>query len=192
MASYTDETSIKNYLLTDIDPSFDTQIADWITSISAFIEQYTGRVFIADNAATTRLFEGRCTNKLLIDECVEIDKVEKGDRYGESFTEITSADYQTLPYNDIPKTAVGLKRTIWGEGVHRITAKWGYSAALPADIKFAATVLVAGIINTQTRTGTAVKSEKIGNYTVTYSDEKGAGDYMQAMAILDQRKRVTL
>ena len=192
MSLYTDETSIKNYLLTDIDPSFDAQIVDWITSISAHIEQYTNRIFIADSAASTRLYEGQRSNKLIIDDCVAVTLVEKGDTYGETFASILTTDFQILPYNSLPINAIGLKRQIWDRGVHRITAKWGYSVACPADIKYAATVLVAGIVNTQVRTGTAKKSERIGNYTVTYADDKGVADYAGACSILDQYRRISL
>lgn len=189
---YTDQTNVQDYLLQAIDGSFANQIDAWIEGIENYIDQYTNRNFIADAAASTRLFEGKCSNKLLIDDCVAVTLVEKGDFYGENFSTISSGDYQLLPYNDTPKNAIGLKRALWDRGVHRITAKWGYSVQCPADITFAATVLVAGILNTQIKTGTAVKSERIGNYTVTYSDEKGMGDYMQAMAILDARRRTFL
>jgi hypothetical protein len=192
MSAYTTEVAVENYLLTDIDPTFSAQITEWIAAISAHIEQYTGRVFVADTEASERLFEGQRTNKLLIDDCVAVTKVEQGDTYGDSFVEISSGDYQLLPYNALPKNAIGLKRTIWGAGIHRITAKWGYSVAAPADIKFACTVLVAGIVNTQVRTGTAKKSESIGNYSVAYSDDKGVADFENALAILDRYKRLTV
>ena len=43
-----------------------------------------------------------------------------------------------LPYNYLPITCVALKRRVWCVGIHRITGKWGYSVACPADIKFVA------------------------------------------------------
>src|SRR4051794_16038281 len=127
MSAYTDEVSIENYLLTDIDASFSSQITAWIAAMSAHIEQYTGRIFVADSLATARLFEGTNSQKLLIDDCVAVTIVEVGDTYGDSFTTIDTADYQLMPYNDLPKTCIGLKRRNWGVGTHRITAKWGYS-----------------------------------------------------------------
>ena len=82
---------------------------------------------------------------------------------GESFSTIVAGDRQLLPYNDTPKNAIGLKRTLWGLGIHRITAKWGYSIAVPADIKFAATVLLGGILWAQIYPDGEKKSETIGN-----------------------------
>ncbi|TXH44815.1 MAG: hypothetical protein E6Q97_32160 [Desulfurellales bacterium] len=192
MSTYCTEVDIENYLLTNIDPSFSTQITAWIEAVSAHIEKYTGRIFVADSVASARLFEGKSSNKLLIDECVAVTVVEQGDTYGENFTTVSSGDYQLLPYNEIPKTAIGLKRTVWGLGVHRITAKWGYSVAVPADIKFAATVLASGIVWAQVYPNGSKKSEQIGNYEVSFKDEKGDADYDRAMAILDSYRRINL
>ena len=189
---YTDQDAIENYLLQTIDGSFLNQLDEWIEAAENHIDLITGRNFIADVAASARLFEGKCSNKMPIDECVAVTTVEQGDTYGESFTAIDAADYQLLPYNDTPKNAIGLKRTGWGLGVHRITAKWGYSVAVPADIKFAATVLVGGIIWNQLYPDGMKKSETIGNYSVSYKDEKGDADYDKAMEILQARKRITL
>ena len=41
--AYTSKGVIQNYLMTDIDSSFDAQIADWISSAEAYINKYTGR-----------------------------------------------------------------------------------------------------------------------------------------------------
>jgi hypothetical protein len=190
---YTDKTAVENYLLTDIDSSFDSQVEEWISQISKYIDQYTNRTFaVSDESGDpeARLFEGRGGQKLLIDDCVSIDTVEIGDRYGDSFEE--TEDYVALPLNDTPKTAIALKNRAWPVGIHRITALWGYAVEVPADIKFAATVLVAGIINTHVKTGTAKKSESIGNYSVTYTDDKGIADYDRTLTILDTYKRFTL
>ncbi len=191
---YTTKSAIENYLLKDINSSFDEQIEEWISAISKFIDQYTNRTFAVDDEsdaeATARLFEGTGKQKLLIDDAVSVDTVEIGDRYGDSFEE--TDDYILLPLNGTPKTAIALKDREWPVAVHRVTALWGYSEQVPADIKFAATVLTAGIINTQAKTGTAKKRERIGNYEVEYADDKGIADYNRALSILDTYKKYTL
>lgn len=192
MSAYTDKASVENYLLTSIDTSFNSQVTDWIAGISQYIDNYTSRTFVADSADSTRLFEGRSNQRLLIDDCVAISKVEHGDRYGDSFVEIASADYQVLPYNYLPITCVALKRRVWCVGIHRITGKWGYSVACPADIKFVATVLTAGIINTHVHTGTAKRQEAIGSYKVTYYDDHGITDYERVLSLLDGYRRISL
>lgn len=192
MAAYTDKAAVENYLLTTIAASFDAQLTEWITAMSNFIDNQTGRIFIADTVATARLFEGVNHQKLLIDDCVAVTLVEVGDTYGDSFNTITAADYVLLPFNSVPKNCVALKRQTWGVGIHRITAKWGYSVACPADIKLVATVLTAGIVNTQVKTGTAKKSETIGNYTVSYHDDHGVADFERALALLEGYRRITI
>lgn len=188
--SYTSKTQIENYLLKDIDASFDSQITDWINSVEQYIDNITDRTFEADMNASTRLFMGGKRQKLIIDDCIEITKAEIGDEYGDSFTETT--DYVALPLNTLPKTSIGLKDKNWGVGIHRITAKWGYSENAPDDITFAATILAAGIVNAQTNTGSKVKSEKIGNYSITYTDQKGLADFDRALEILQMYKRYYL
>ena len=189
---YTTKENIEAYLLKEIDPTFDSTIESWIEAIEAHINNITGRTFEADEAASTRLFEGGGKQRLIIDDCIQVTLVEIGDTYGESFETVASDDYTLLPLNTTPKTVVALRRQAWPVGTHRITAKWGYSANVPADITFAATVLVAGIVNEQTKVGNAIKSEKIGNYAVTYSDERGISDYDRAMQILASYKRYWL
>ena len=190
-AQYTDKAAVENYLLISIDNSFDSQLEGWINAVSKHIEQITGRVILADDAASTRLYaiDGWHT-RLVIDDCVEVTKVETGDTYGDNFSENT--DYVLLPLNETPKNAVVLKNQAWPRGTHRITAKWGSYVDVPDDIAFVATVLVAGIVNAQVGTGTAKKSERIGAYTIQYADDRGINDYDRVMAILDTYKRYTL
>jgi len=189
--AYCDKTDIEDYLLITIDSSFDTQIAAWIASITAHINQLTGRNFEADTVASGRLYssDGRHV-RLLIDDCTEIETVETGDTYGDAFTATT--DFLALPLNETPKNAIVLKYQPWPRGTHRITAKWGYSVECPDDIKFAATVMTAGIVNAQVNTGPAKKLEWIGGYKVQYNDDRGINDWDRVMAILDARKKIIL
>jgi hypothetical protein len=192
MSAYTDQTAIENYLLTNIDSSFSSQIVEWITAVSTFIDNYTGRQFVADGSASARTFIGRYSQKLPVDDCVAVSTVEIGDRFGDNYSTVASTDYAVLPLNELPKNCIALKHQDWGVGIHRITAKWGYSVACPLDIKFVATVLAAGIVNTQAKTGAAKKSESIGNYSVSYVDDSGVADYERAMSILDRYVKLSI
>lgn len=202
---YTTEEIIENYILNDIDPSFSTQIDSWIEAIENIIDNETGRNFIADASASARVFDGDGTPELLIDDCVEITLVEAGnDDYGGTFSTIaaTGADrYFTDPANHtakgVPITKLTTRSRYWltGKQNQRITAKWGYSAAVPADIQFATTVFVAGILNQHRQGGDEIKSERIGNYTVTYNSDIGGNsfsDFERAMGILEKYKQYNL
>lgn len=197
---YTTEAKVENYTLTDIDASFSTQMGEYIETVENHIDLVTGRNFIADSVASARVYNGDGEQELLIDDCIEITKVEAGnDDYGASFTEVSSSGadrYFTEPINaaakGVPFHKLMLRARRWITGIqnHRVTAKWGYSAACPADITFAATVLVAGIINAQRKDQKEIASEKIGNYSVSYASEKEKSDFEQAKAILQKYTRL--
>jgi hypothetical protein len=205
LKGYTDKSTIENYILQEIDVSFDNQLDEWIEGVEKTIENITGRVFIADTTASARLYDGDGEQDLLIDECVDVTKVEVGsDAYGSSFSEIleTGSDrYFTYPQNAIvkgqciDKVVLSARTFPCGMQNNRITAKWGYSVAVPADIKFVATVFVTGILNQQRMGGDQIKSERIGNFTVTYNTDNGGDswtDFNNAMKILDSYKKILI
>lgn len=195
--SYTTEAKINKFLNITI-TSGDAD--DFISAAKKVIDMLTGRNFEADAVASERFFEGTERKALLIDECVEITKVERAsDVYGETLTTIESDDYVLLPRNYllklIPIKAVYSKNGIWPIGVdgmanHQITAKWGYSKAVPDDISFAATVLASGMYSFNRSDG-SVKSEKIGNYSVVYG-ESDLNAFDQAKDIIASRKRYVI
>jgi len=199
---YTDKAAIENFLLKNIDSSFDSVLDDWIEGVENTIDLVTGRNFKADTDATTRVFDGDGTSKLLIDDAVEITAVGLGnDGYGGTFRTVgaTGANrYFTEPVNHLahkcPITALVLNsdKFLIGRQNQQITAKWGFSVAVPADIKRAATVFVAGIINQNSPGASEVKSKRIGDYQVTYNTDKGGdafSDFETAMVALDSYKR---
>lgn len=195
---YTNKGNIENYLLIDIDASFDDQVDMWIEDIERFIDTETGRNFIADSEASARLFDGTDSDTIVIDDCVEVDTVEIGsDQFGSSFS--STENYLTFPANAVlklePIKGIILKSDYFGEGTQnqRITAKWGYSVAVPGDIRMVATILVAHIYKFG-RAGIqdGVASERIGNYTVSYQNKADADEMRNAMQILGRYKRYSL
>lgn len=198
MNKYTSKQNIQNYALIEIDDVFNAQVDTWIESISKYIEQLTGRVFIADSTATARLYNGNNRQHLIIDDCIEVTKVEVGNNvWGDTFTEIDASGtnrYYTLPTNNdadnVPIRKIGLRARVWIEGHanQRITAKWGYSEAVPEDIEFATTVLVTGLINENRPASTNKTSEKIGQYAVAYADPQFK-DFEMAKKILDNYRK---
>ena len=205
LKGYTTEELIENYMLQDIDPTYSTFIDGTIEGVETTIDQITGRNFKADEDATARLFSGDGSKSLAIDDTIEITLVEVGlDDYGGSFITVGNTGsnrYFTEPANHAaigkPVTKLILRDRHFMSGVqnHRITGKWGYSAEGPKDIEFAATVFVAGILNQNRKGGDQVKSERIGNYQVTYNTDNGRdswGDFERAMEILDSYKRYYL
>lgn len=194
MKGYTSQTKIENYLLIDIDESFEDQITAWIEEIEAYIEQMTGRVFVADSEVSQRRYTGDGTSILLIDDCIEITEV-KLSKDDDALT--VDDDYVLLPQNavvrGVPINKIQLIAGRFGVTPQDtyITAKWGYSEDVKADIATVATVLVAGIVNYAWNAEGEVKSESIGRYTVTYKDKTEWADFERAKQILDSYKKYT-
>jgi hypothetical protein len=201
---YTSKEKIERYANITIDGSMDAQILAWVEAAENQIDLITGRNFLADSNATARLFDGDGSSVLIIPDAVEVTLVEVGlDSYGGGFQSIqaTGANrYFTLPGNHVaegvPITRIELNSHYFARGRqnNRITAKWGYSEAVPLEIEFAATVLVTGIINEQRGGGDKIAMEKIGNYSVSYdtNDKNGMADYHNAIKSLDKYKRYYL
>ncbi len=191
---YTTKEKIENYLLTEIDASFDTQISDWIVAIEDYIEKVTGRIFKADSTSSYRYFDGNGKREIRIDECVAIEEVKIYDEAGTqiySFTKDT--DYVVHPYNSLPIRKLIINPTVSGyftKGIKnvKIKAKWGNSVAVPEPITFVASVLVGGIINFSNNADGEVKSETIGDYQITYKEDQQK-DHERAMDILGSYKK---
>jgi hypothetical protein len=175
---YCDKTDIVNYNLTEIDASFDTQIDEWIEVAEGIIDKETERSFIADSVASARWFDGSGQEEMVVDENVDITEVLVYDSNGDlQYTMVEGVDFEIYPYNNFPIRKMILKYTssmLFLKGMRnvKITAKWGYSVAVPAQIKFAATVLASLIMNFSNESDGEIKSETIGDYSVSYREDK--------------------
>jgi len=204
---YTTAAKIKDFLNITTSDTFES----YILAAQKIIDNITGRNFKADTEAKERLFDGPDggARELLIDDCIEISKVEiGGNTWGDSFSTITaggaggylidppSEDYRED--REIPITKIILRSRVFSQGIQnqKITAKWGYSETPPDDISFAATVLAAGMYDFHRGGGSGtVKSEKIGNYSVAYDVDGGSvsfGQLEEAKSILDSYTKLWL
>lgn len=184
---YTTRTALENYSLQVIDPTFYSQIDLWIEAIEKYIDNYTGRNFVGDaeDAESSKFYDGNGSTELLIDDCLEIETLKIDD--------VAVTDYLLYPANGERKYKIRLINSIfyWGRQNVEVKGRWGYSAAVPADITLAATVLLAGITAHADQTGKEVRSESIGSYSVSYADAKGWQDFDKAKKILDSYIRFT-
>lgn len=189
---YTTKAAVESFLGITISGSIDS----YILAAEEVIDGQTGRNFKADSTAAARLYDGDDSNILLIDDCVEITKVEIGqDQVGESFREIDdegSNKYFARPNNHaalgVPISEIVLSAACFVEGMQnqKITAKWGYSATPPSDIQQVATILAAGMYNAKNG---SLKSEAIGNYSVSYDNINGAQKWNDLETAMDVLKR---
>ncbi len=197
---YTTEAKLNTFLNTTVTPG---SADDAINEAVDIIDKMTDRNFIADTVATARRFDGNDLEDLPIDECIEITVVKQGtDLYGDTSSTISeggSGGYYPNPRDYAargkPITAIHLRGLYWvvGYGNHEITAKWGYSEEAPEAIVFAATILAAGIYNyNRGNGGGTIKSEKIGNYSVSYENEQGWDEYNKALAAIQGYRKYSL
>lgn len=63
--------------------------------------------------------------------------------------------------------------------------------AIPEDIKYAATILVSGIINYSLNSDGEVASMTVGRYSVSFKNDKQFNDKEQAIEILNSYKLFT-
>lgn len=183
---------VENYVGLDVAAGFQSQIESWIEGISNLISLKTSREWLADTAANERFFDGNGMQSMEVDEFIEVSNVYTGDAFGENFTEETS--YITYPHNTTVKDTIVLKDSLFPSFIKsvKINAKWGYAVTVPEDIKFATVVLVAGIILSQTNQDQEVKSEKIGNYSVSYETDAQKSDYENALQTILYRRKITI
>jgi len=193
MKGYCEKNDIERYMLTDIDSSFNTQINEWIEVAEDIVDGITGRNFIADTVASIKKYDGDSTHELLIDDCVELSKIEIGDPVMTK-EEIDSDNYHIYPYNKTPKTKVYYDGLFsFGHENIDVTAKWGYSVAVPADIKLATTILVSFIIEESWQSEGETESESIGTYSITYrKSAKNQSKFDRVKTILNRYKKIPI
>ena len=177
---------IESYFLITVEEEFKPKVQEFIDVVTANIERYTGRTFTTDETATTRIYDGTGTGKIFIDDAAEITEVKDNDNV------IDAANHRLYPSNRLPKTRIILPRYNFSQGAQNIAvkAKWGYGS-VPKDLEFAATVMAAGIVNSQNSNEKDIQSETIGRYSVTYkTGTSQEHDFQNAKSILKMYRRM--
>lgn len=189
---YCSVEDIENYLLIDISAEFEVQVENWITSASNYVATFTNRDWLADSTASARLFNGNGYQSIEVPDFIGTPVVEFGDDYAENFTATTN--FLTSPYNTENKTHIVMKGDIVPLGTQnvRITAKWGFGATVPEDIKQATVIIASAIVLAGTNQDGEIESEKIGNYQVKYKSDAHKDDARLSMSILESRRVIRL
>lgn len=186
MERYTDIDTVKNYLLKEIDSSYEDQINFYIDVMSRQIDSICKRT-IYGSKADTFVYDGNNENVLLISDCTKITSVTvNGD-------ELDAGDYYQYPQNKSYTSRLALASGYFPKGKQNIevTAIQAMHDFLPDDIKFACTVFVAGIVNDQLFNDKKGITERIGNYQVSYKDDREEKDFEKAKRYLKGYQRIT-
>ncbi len=190
---YTDKASVEDYLLIDIDPQFDEKVDEWISAAEKIIDQETNRDFTpgTEGTGSERLFDGDGTSILQIGEALAVNSV----TLSPEGTPLDEDQYFLYPANATVKTSIRMRYLTFPVGLQNIVidADWGIEQ-VPADIRHAATVLVAGIINAAwpEQGGTRIASMSVGRYSVSYTNESQKNDLNAIQDILDRNKRYVM
>lgn len=191
---YTTKVAVENYLLTNIGVVFNTQIDEWIEAMENEMDKITDRQLMSDAVDAEYKYDGAGKHSLMIDDFVSITSVGLYDDIEDvTIFDITSYVFQ-YPANDTPKWRIESDSYYFTKGRQNVgvTGKRGYVALAnwPADLKFACTVLVAGIVNFSNTSAGEVKRESIGRYTVEYTTSKQEADFKIAMRTLERYRRI--
>lgn len=194
--NYTTIEAIENYTLQDIVDSFEPQVEEWISGVSRMMDTMANRQLVAPTLGSgeyeTKYYDGDGTNWLIIDDCQELAELSVGDQWGDDMAVIEATEYVVKPKTP-PISQIWLKYTYFPTGVQNVAIQgnFGLFQELPDDLKFACTVIVAGIINNQTKGKENVTSENIGSYSVSYSDDKGISDFTRALQTINNYRKQT-
>jgi len=196
--NYTSLQVIEDTMLIEIDSNWTDELDRFMEQVEDFIDTYTGRNFVADEDYSDLLFDGDGEKEMIIPDCVDIESIIITEPVSgvESTYEWDDDYFLAYPASKTPKNSLEFRDTNsfdFAKGQQNVTisAKWGYSTAVPREIELAATILMAGVINYAYEHNSEVRSETIGNYSVTYQREEEWVKFKLAMQILDKYKKVS-
>ena len=188
----TSKVEIENYLLTTIDASFDSQLNLWIASVTEYINSMANRIVVAEDNFNEYTYTGSGGDIQFIDDFHKITQVKVDDSI------LANTEYVAKPFNDPYKNQIRYKSggifSKYTEGNIQITGRRGMydKDAIPQDLRFACTVLVAGIVLSSKGDGGEIQSETIGRYSISYKTDTQKMDFKSAHEIIKSYRRYSL
>ncbi|MGR3504915.1 MAG: hypothetical protein ACU0B7_03480 [Paracoccaceae bacterium] len=175
--NYCTKLDVQNYLLKTIGTSFDTALTSHIAAMSEYIDRSIGYP-LHRTTETERKYDGTGINFLKIDPVHTISAVTVD---GTTITPVQK------PYNTDTKTELVQELAYFTPGLANVSVTGIHclKKTLPEQIKWACTVLVALTVQQVDEQREGVQSEKIGDYSVTYQDQKQRGDLIRAKEIIN-------
>lgn len=199
--AYCTQTDIENYLQVGIDSSLDSQVSAWIASVTAWINRYTDRNFEA--TAAVRKYDGKGRDYLIVDDLLSVsaiwfvshDSTSHANSESQTVTDFLlyqNDDPNKTPYNKLVVSPFSSSRLVFPLGVQNIwvNGSFGYTAAVPDDIKMVAVKLVASIIKVGKDDGISQYTEADLSVSFTSFDKLLSTD-LSVKEILDWYKKKT-
>ena len=193
--AYTDKTQIEDYLGVSLPSALNDQIANWITAIQQWIDNYAGTTF--EGSEQTKYYDGDGSREILVDHFYGTPTIVTIDTDGDDNVSV-SGDYLDLyPLNRDTKDRIFLKSgaEIGSFPNYRyavkITATFGWSETVPQQVQLAATRLMGHLLNKRLAGGD-VEREALGDYSVSFHKIDETADVLGIKNILDQYRNINL
>lgn len=208
--SYTTEAKVENMFGVDITGGKSTALIDIIAAVKTFIDRYCGKTFEAVSEA--RYYDWCGERRIVVDSFVgnptALEFLNPDGSVARTLTIGADEDYIIAPYNSdssglAEKYEIILTNKGWsgntgwfyaglptGIKAIKLTASFGASTSVPADIQLVATKL-AGLLSQENADG-ILKSITLGDYSATYDSIEGAARAMGVIEILDSYRDITI
>ncbi len=197
--AYTNKGNVQKFLNVDIASSFDAQITAWIVVAKAWIDRYCGKTF--ESASADRTYDGNGKRNIFIDDMSSVPTavviLDIDGTVAFTLTEGASNDYLVYPLNESTKNELRLVNgaTIGNFPARnsslKVTAPFGFSVNVPADIEIVATKLVSDIVKEGLKGG-KLSSVSLGDYEANFQKIDETADAMGIYQILDMYRDITL
>ncbi|MFG6605279.1 hypothetical protein ACGYLF_01530 [Sulfitobacter sp. 1A10444] len=170
---YTTSLAVQNYLQQTLKASFSSQLTAYIEAMSEYCDELAGfPIYRTDE--TERKYDGCGLSTQQIDHVHTITEVT-----------VSGAVVEPLqvPYNSDVKTELKLPAGVFTPGAANVSVTGIHCLRkeLPASVAHACTVFVAIILRQVKEQRGGVKSEKIGEYSVTFASDEERLDYQMAV-----------
>ena len=171
---YTTKLAVQNYIQQQLDAAFNSQLDAYIEAMSEYCDELAGFP-IYRTAETTRTYDGSSQLLQPIDHVHTISEV--------LVDGTEPATVYQVPYNSDVKTNLKLQNGYFPAGTQNVSVTGIHCLKkdLPASVAHACTVFVGLILKQVKDQRGGVKSEKIGEYSVSFASDEERLDYQMAV-----------
>lgn len=154
-------------------------------AIDSYINRLTG-VSFGSTGVVSVYEDGTDSNMLVIPTMHDITEVAKMNSNGTVEAVVPVDEYRTYPQGSVDKLAIRKLNGTWAEGFenYKITGQSGYKT-VPGDIVNAATEMAINSLNANVNN---YKSEKVGDWAVTYSEAENSLSAGSEMVLANYRR----
>lgn len=199
--AYTTQAKIEALFGVTLSASQLAALTDVVSAVTRYIDTYTGKSFEVSEKEL-RYFDGNGRSKLLIDSfltaSMQVEVLNQNGSIQRTLSKGQHNDYIVSPYNTTEKNELILTRQgslgtfPCGDARVRVSAKFGASTSVPADISMVATKLAYQLLRTDTPQGTILTGVTLGDYQASYGAISKAAESLEANTVLDMYRDIEI